>query len=74
MTFASSTVLHCVPTAPAPAPSQIRFPRRPQRIRRPDLPLPGSSRSKLVLLDAQEAMIRANSQPHHPQECPAWLH
>ncbi|KPD13047.1 hypothetical protein AN476_06990 [Phaeobacter sp. 11ANDIMAR09] len=74
MSPALAYAFHPAPAAPAPAPSQIRFPRLPQNPHRAELPLPGASKTKMVLLGAENPELSPNEQGLHRQEYPTWLH
>lgn len=74
MTAAHSYAFHPAPAAPAPAPSQIRFPRLPQERRRSDLPLPGAPSAKMVLLQAPTLERNQDNQSQQAPVYPTWLH
>jgi hypothetical protein len=74
MTAVPSYAFHPAPAAPAPAPSQIRFPRLPHRIHQTDLPLPGSPRAKMVLLRASLQEPDLEHPEQFRKEFPTWLH
>ncbi len=74
MTSAPALAFHPAPAAPTPAPSQIRFPRQPDRNRRSNLPKPGLPDAKLVLFSALERAPLLDGQSQHRQEYPTWLH
>ncbi len=66
--------LHPAPAAPAPAPSQIRYPDLPDPRRRSDLPLPGSAKGKLMLFGSLKEQISSDEARTQRQEYPTWLH
>jgi|GEM_PF-5348537 len=74
MTSAPALAFHPAPAAPTPAPSQIRFPRQPDRKPRTDLPHPAAPDAKMVLFSALEALPLLEAPSQHRQEYPTWLH
>jgi hypothetical protein len=65
---------HPAPAAPAPAPSQIRFPRLPRKIRRPDLPNSERHKAEMVFLQAEIAIAQGEPAAQTGQEYPAYYH
>lgn len=65
---------HPAPAAPAPAPSQIRFPRLPGK--NPFSGFPGTSmpKAEMVFLSGELEPANMGSTPHLRQENPTRLH
>jgi hypothetical protein len=71
---AHTLAFHPAPAAPAPAPSQIRFPRLPRKIRRPDLPTSERHKAEMVFLQAEIALTQSGLAAQTGQEYPAYYH
>jgi hypothetical protein len=65
---------HPAPATPAPAPSQIRFPRLPRKNRRPDLPSSGIHKAEMVFLQAGIRLEEQHIVAQPRQESPAYYH
>ena len=65
---------HPAPATPAPAPSQIRFPRMPRKNRRPDLPSSGIHKAEMVFVEAGIDLEEQGCMAQLRQETPVYCH